>query len=214
MIYAEETRKRREEETEDSREETPITPDLVGATCVPGDRRATCIACLCDSACVRARVCVPNYRSAVFLAAWMHPCEPQVGSVLSKDGLMGSVPPESERVLEGSLSKRNQDHHWHPRRVVITPTTFIVLPPPGDEAGEEEAQEEVKAVKRSRKERDKAEAAEARKRADANSVKDFIPLLDVTKVRGALPALLIFCVYSTCHRHSCTRTNTHENAMV
>ena len=122
--------------------------------------------------------------------------------------------PEGERVLEGSLSKRNQDHHWHPRRVVITPTTFIVLPPPGDEAGEEEAQEEVKAVKRSRKERDKAEAAEARKRADANSVKDFIPLLDVTKVRGALPALLIFCVYSTCHRHSCTRTNTHENAMV
>ena len=119
----------------------------------------------------------------------MHPCEPQVGSVLSKDGLMGSVPPESERVLEGSLSKRNQDHHWHLRRVVITPTTFIVLPPPGDEAGGEEAQEEVKAIKRSRKERDKAEAAEARKRADANSVKDFIPLLDVTKVRGGLLAL-------------------------
>ena len=68
MIYAEETRKRREEETEDSREETPITPDLVGATCVPGDRRAS-VHCVLVRQCLRARACLR--------------AELQVGSVLS-----------------------------------------------------------------------------------------------------------------------------------
>ena len=50
-----------------------------------------------------------------------------VTSVLSPDGLMGSIPSARETVLSGELEKRNQDHRWHARRVIVTPNTLLVL---------------------------------------------------------------------------------------
>jgi hypothetical protein len=54
-------------------------------------------------------------------------CPGMVNSVISPDQLMGSIPSAEETVISAELEKRNQDHRWHARRVIVTPNTLLVL---------------------------------------------------------------------------------------
>ena len=95
-----------------------------------------------------------------------------VESVLTKDRLMGKSPDDKEIVIRASLEKRNQDHQWYRRTVIITPNYLLNTSCDDDTEGA-----------RGGRRGGGGGAGERGKLNADQAVKDLIPLVEIAKIR-------------------------------